>query len=69
MQKNNNVLSYMDLSLIIGVDEAGRGPLAGPVVAGAVILSTPIPGLTDSKKLSEKRREALALKKRTSDCL
>lgn len=51
----------MDLSLIIGVDEAGRGPLAGPVVAGAVILSTPIPGLTDSKKLSEKKRNALAL--------
>ena len=47
--------------LIAGVDEAGRGPLAGSVVAAAVILdpARPIDGLTDSKKLSEKRREAL----------
>ncbi|MCX4189495.1 ribonuclease HII [Methylophaga sp. OBS3] len=47
--------------LIAGVDEVGRGPLAGPVVTAAVILdpSKPIEGLTDSKKLSEKRREAL----------
>lgn len=46
-----------------GVDEAGRGPLCGPVVAAAVILDPerPIPGLNDSKKLSERRREALAL--------
>lgn len=44
-----------------GVDEAGRGPLAGPVVVAAVILdpARPIAGLDDSKKLSEKRREAL----------
>jgi ribonuclease HII len=44
-----------------GVDEAGRGPLAGPVVAAAVILDDeqPIKGLADSKVLSEKRREAL----------
>ena len=44
-----------------GVDEAGRGPLAGPVVAAAVILDElhPIRGLKDSKTLSEKRREAL----------
>lgn len=49
--------------LICGVDEAGRGPLAGPVYAAAVILDQthPIAGLTDSKKLSEKRRDALAL--------
>lgn len=48
--------------LVCGIDEAGRGPLAGPVVAAAVILdpARPIPGLNDSKKLSEKRREALA---------
>ena len=48
--------------LVCGVDEAGRGPLAGPVVAAAVILdsSRPIDGLNDSKKLSAKRREALA---------
>jgi len=44
-----------------GVDEAGRGPLAGPVYAAAVILSPddPIAGLNDSKKLSEKKREQL----------
>lgn len=46
---------------ICGVDEAGRGPLAGPVCAAAVILppDTEIEGLNDSKKLSEKKREAL----------
>lgn len=46
---------------IAGVDEAGRGPLAGPVVVAAVILhpKRPIEGLDDSKKLTEKRREAL----------
>ncbi|MBI3903434.1 MAG: ribonuclease HII [Nitrosomonadales bacterium] len=52
------------MSLIIcGVDEAGRGPLAGPVYAAAVILDErhPISGLNDSKKLSEKRRDRLAL--------
>jgi ribonuclease HII len=45
-----------------GVDEAGRGPLAGPVIAAAVILdpAKPIAGLADSKKLSSSRREALA---------
>jgi len=49
--------------LICGVDEAGRGPLAGPVYAAAVILDNyrPIEGLNDSKKLSEKRRNYLAL--------
>ena len=47
--------------LIAGVDEVGRGPLAGAVVAAAVILDpqNPIAGLTDSKKLSEKKRDAL----------
>jgi ribonuclease HII len=46
-----------------GVDEAGRGPIAGPVFAAAVILGrgTRIPGLDDSKKLSETRRDELAL--------
>lgn len=49
------------IALTAGVDEAGRGPLAGPVTVAAVILDpgVPIPGLGDSKKLSEKRREAL----------
>ena len=47
--------------LICGVDEAGRGPLAGPVCAAAVILphGLEIPGLTDSKKLSDKKRREL----------
>jgi len=47
--------------IIAGVDEAGRGPLAGPVMAAAVILSPTdmIPGLRDSKKLTEKKREML----------
>jgi ribonuclease HII len=47
--------------LVAGVDEAGRGPLAGPVVAGAVILDphNPIDGLQDSKRLTAARREAL----------
>ncbi len=49
-------------ALICGVDEAGRGPLAGPVSAAAVILdeTRPIAGLNDSKKLTERRREKLA---------
>ena len=47
--------------LTCGVDEAGRGPLAGPVVAGAVILGpSRVPGLRDSKDLSEAKRERLA---------
>ncbi len=46
---------------VCGVDEAGRGPLAGPVCAAAVVFApgTQIPGLDDSKKLTEKKREAL----------
>lgn len=49
--------------LICGVDEVGRGPLAGPVVAAAVILDPqrPIGGLADSKKLTEKKRRQLSL--------
>jgi len=51
------------MQLICGVDEAGRGPLAGAVFAAAVILDPqrPILGLADSKKLSEKKRDALAV--------
>ncbi len=47
---------------VCGVDEAGRGPLAGPVSAAAVILDEayPVPGLNDSKKLTERQRERLA---------
>ena len=53
--------AHPDCALICGVDEAGRGPLAGPVVAGAAILpkDSRILYLNDSKKLSEKRREEL----------
>lgn len=49
--------------MIAGVDEAGRGPLAGPVVAAAVILNPidPIDGLDDSKKLSPRRRAGLEI--------
>jgi ribonuclease HII len=45
--------------MIVGIDEVGRGCWAGPVVAGAVALREPIPGLKDSKKLSKKMREKL----------
>src|SRR5690606_21087528 len=56
-----NGLGLPPVALLAGVDEVGRGPLAGDVVAAAVILdpAQPIPGLADSKALSEKRREAL----------
>lgn len=47
--------------LIAGVDEVGRGPLAGPVVTAAVILNEPIEGLADSKKLSATTRKKLSL--------
>ncbi len=50
------------IATVCGVDEAGRGPLAGPVYAAAVILQDPSPvaGLADSKKLTARRRDALA---------
>lgn len=56
-----NEIYASGISLICGVDEAGRGPLAGPVCAAAVILprGLDIPGLNDSKKLSEKKRDEL----------
>ncbi|AJC48846.1 ribonuclease HII [Allofrancisella guangzhouensis] len=49
--------------IILGIDEAGRGPLSGPVIVAGVILDLdrPIVGLTDSKKISSKKREMLAL--------
>lgn len=52
--------------LIAGVDEVGRGPLAGPVVTAAVILQEPIDGLGDSKQLSSKKREILVEKIKSS---
>ena len=65
--KNQNLGLFDDLpqspdEIICGVDEAGRGPLAGPVFAAAVILdiSRPIEGLRDSKKLTEAKRDMLA---------
>lgn len=59
---NELVAQSISQRFIIGVDEAGRGPLAGPVTASAVILDPawPITGLDDSKKLSEKKRDELA---------
>lgn len=65
MNKHEASLALFDYAdqLICGVDEAGRGPLAGPVFAAAVILdpAKPILGLRDSKKLTEARRDALAI--------
>jgi ribonuclease HII len=61
MQVYENKLRQKGLKLIAGVDEAGRGPLAGPVVASAVILPeiNKIQGINDSKKLSPAKRESL----------
>lgn len=61
MWQIENDLFGQGISLICGVDEAGRGPLAGPVCAAAVILppNLNIPGLNDSKKLSDKKRREL----------
>ena len=59
--ETGHAIAY-DAMLVCGVDEAGRGPLAGPVSAAAVILDSdnPIAGLADSKKLSERQRDRLA---------
>ena len=61
LQAEQSSLDWDGPGLVAGVDEAGRGPLAGPVFAAAVILDelNPIVGLADSKKLSPKRRESL----------
>ncbi|HWP81888.1 MAG TPA: ribonuclease HII [Bacteroidota bacterium] len=72
MTEDTVVLPFLDLEVeryywsrglrsVAGVDEAGRGPLAGPVVAAAVVFhpETSIPGVDDSKKLTEEKREAL----------
>ncbi|MDO9215678.1 MAG: ribonuclease HII, partial [Lacisediminimonas sp.] len=60
-EQTQTPLAWYVPGLIAGVDEAGRGPLAGPVVAAAVILDDlhPIHGLADSKKLTALRREKL----------
>lgn len=64
MKKFDSQFRSATIKHLAGVDEAGRGPLAGPVVAAAVIfpLEVEIPGINDSKKLSEKKREELYLK-------
>ncbi|MEA3328509.1 MAG: ribonuclease HII [Candidatus Omnitrophota bacterium] len=62
MQYYEKKVKKMGYRLIAGVDEAGRGPLAGPVVASAVILRKTIKGINDSKKLSPAKRYRLFLK-------
>lgn len=66
VQPDLSLFDY-EAEIICGVDEAGRGPLAGPVFAAAVILNTkrPIPGLRDSKKLTAATREQLAAEIKT----
>ena len=63
MSAYEDMLRESGVQWIAGIDEAGRGPLAGPVVAAAVILDPkqPVYGVDDSKKLSPKRRAALKL--------
>lgn len=58
-----NIDTFSAVGVICGVDEAGRGPLAGPVYAACVVLNAAhkIAGLADSKELSEKKREVLAI--------
>ncbi|PID58382.1 MAG: ribonuclease HII [Ignavibacteriae bacterium] len=62
LKKFDNSFYAQGIDVLVGVDEAGRGPLAGPVVAAAVIFSKDIfiEGITDSKKITEKKREQLA---------
>lgn len=60
--EHERALREQGIFLVAGIDEAGRGPLAGPVVAAAVVFSEPVdplPGLDDSKKLTARRRDAL----------
>lgn len=63
LDASNCLIELTNYNLICGVDEAGRGPLAGPVFAACVILNPErkIDGLADSKKISAKKRESLAL--------
>ena len=61
LKEEENKLYEKNIKYICGIDEAGRGPLAGPVVVGAVILpeNSFIEGVNDSKKISEKKREKI----------
>ena len=61
LKQEERKLYEANMQFICGIDEAGRGPLAGPVVVGAVILPEDsfIEGVNDSKKVSEKKREKL----------
>ena len=61
LKEFENNLYKTGLNYIAGIDEAGRGPLAGPVVVGIVIMKPDsfIEGINDSKKISEKKREKL----------
>ena len=60
-EEENKLYESGKIEFICGIDEAGRGPLAGPVVVGSVIMpkNSMIEGVNDSKKISEKKREAL----------
>ena len=60
-QEENKLYENEKINYICGIDEAGRGPLAGPVVVGAVIMPKDsfIEGVNDSKKISEKKRERI----------
>ena len=60
-EEENKLYADERINYICGIDEAGRGPLAGPVVVGAVIMPKDsfIEGVNDSKKVSEKKREKL----------
>jgi ribonuclease HII len=59
MWEHERIAQEQGFCRIAGVDEAGRGPLAGPIVAAAVILLENVPGLNDSKQLTELQRESL----------
>lgn len=69
-QAGAQAVGITQLDRVVGIDEVGRGPIAGPVVAAAVILdpARPVNGLADSKALSAKRREALAGMIRENAC-
>lgn len=59
MWRYEREMAGIGFARIAGVDEAGRGPLAGPIVAAAVVLAHPVQGLNDSKLLTEVKRESL----------